>query len=339
MKKGNLESGHFVVVSSPLMHDLAEAIVNHPELKALHIPHYSLKYVTFANGEILPIIPETIRLQHVFFLHAFQHPDPNTAVMMMLLACDAMTRASAAGITLVAPYIPYLRQDRKDQPRVPISARVVADLVELAKVKQLITIDMHAEQEQGFFSIPVDNLTGVRVFADHIVNRFGAALENVVAVAPDFGGGVRTRRLAKFIGDIPVAIFEKRRLAPNTPEIGYIIGDPVAGKRVIIYEDMLDTGRTICGVAKALYEMGAREVAVYATHGIFSGNSERIFEKGEVSIVTTDSIPRPPEFYANAPWISCISAASYFAEAIHEAMQEGGSISKLALKRTKKEDR
>ena len=321
----------FVLVSSPLMHDLGEAIIRHLENRKMHMAHHRIEYTTFVNGEILPQILHPIRGQHVFFLHALQHPDPNTAVMMMLLATDAMRRASACGITLVTPYIPYLRQDRKDKPRVPISARLLADLIESNKtVQQLITIDMHAEQEQGFFSIPVDNLTGIRLFSDHIRTRFGNDLSNTVAVAADFGAAVRTRRLSKALGDIPVAIFEKRRPAPNQAEILSVIGASVDGARVIVYEDIIDSGHTIRGVAKALEKMGAREVFVYSTHGIFSGGVEKHFAADNFSIACTDSIPRTAEYYKQEKWLTKVLIDSYVADAIYQATQPGGSISRLA---------
>ncbi|MBI4992243.1 MAG: ribose-phosphate pyrophosphokinase [Candidatus Harrisonbacteria bacterium] len=321
----------FVLVSSPLMYDLGEAIIRHLEGRKMQMAHHRIEYTSFANGEFLPYIPQPIRGQHAFFLHGLQHPDPNSAVMKMLLTADAMRRASVAGITLVTPYLPYLRQDRKDRARVPISARLLADLIESNRtVKQLITIDMHAEQEQGFFSIPVDNLTGVRLFSEHIRAKFGDDVKNLVAVAADFGAAVRTRRLARALGDIPAAIFEKRRPTPNQAEIVSVNGTSVAGKEVVIYEDMIDTGHTILGVIKTLKNMGARGVHVYATHGIFSGGAEKHFAAEDSAVVCTDSIPRTVEYYQREKWLTRIPIDAYFAEAIYAATQMGGSISRLA---------
>lgn len=327
----SFKEGSFVLLYSPPMEEMAQAIVKHLEMKGMQLLHSRIEYTTFANGEMLPRIPHTVRRQHVFFLHALQHPDPNTAVMGMLLAMDAMRRASVSGITLVAPYIPYLRQDRKNEPRVPISARMLADLIESNKsVERVITIDMHAEQEQGFFSIPVDNLMGVKLFSSHIKARFKFDLKNTVAVAADFGAAVRTRRLAQVLGDIPVAIFEKRRPAPNKAEILSVIGESVSGARVIICEDIIDSGRTIIGVAKALSGLGANEICVYGTHGIFSTDAEVHFANEHFSIACTDSIPRTADYYnAQASWLTKIPIASYLAEAIYEAAHVRGSISKL----------
>lgn len=328
------EPSPFAMVSSPLMHELAEEIIKRLYNMKMRMPHYCIDYTTFANGEHLPQIPQTIRGQHVFLLHALQHPDPNNAIMKMLLSCDAMRRASAAGITLVVPYIPYLRQDRKDKPRVPISARMIADLIESNKaVKQLITMDMHAEQEQGFFSIPVDNLTGVRLFSEHILERYSGNLENTMAIAADFGAAVRTRRLALALGEIPVGIIEKRRTGPNQSEILSVIGDCVKYKRVIIYEDIIDTGGTILKVVGKLNEFGASEIVIYATHSIFSKQIESRFAAEMVSVVTTDSIPRQTGYYEeHKNWLTKISTAEYLSEAIFEATQLGGSISKLHSK-------
>lgn len=297
----------------------------------MSIPHYLIEFSTFANGEILPRIPHTIRGQHVFFLHALQHPDPNTAVMMMLIANDAIKRASAAGITLVTPYLPYLRQDRKDQPRVPISGRMLADLIESNHaVKGLITMDMHAEQEQGFFSIPVDNLTGVKVFSEHFRDTFNGNLADVIVLAPDFGGAVRNRRMAQVLGDdVPVSILEKRHTGHNKTEILSVIGESVVGRRVIIYEDMIDTGGTSTDAVGKVMAMGAKEVYLCATHGIFSRNAEKRFREKGIAVVCTNSIPRDAKYYQAETWLTPVSIVLYFADAMYEAMQVGGSISKL----------
>ena len=190
-------------------------------------------------------------------------------------------------------------------------------------------MDMRGEQEQGFFSVPVDNLTGTRLFSDYLRSRFGNDFKNTVAVAADFGAAVRTRRLAKALGEIPVAIFEKRRPAPNQAEIVSVIGASVAGARVVIYEDIIDSGHTIRGVVKALKNMGASEVVVYATHGIFSGGAEKDFAADNLMVASTDSIPRTADYYAREKWLVRVPIDSYFSEAIYQATQVGGSISRL----------
>ncbi len=325
-----INESKFVLLSSPLMHEFGSEVCLYLEEYAVSIPHYRINFTTFANGELLPQIPHTIRGQHVFFLHALQHPDPNTATMMMLIASDAIKRASAAGITLVVPYLSYLRQDRKDKPRVPISARLLADLIESNHaVKGLITIDMHAEQEQGFFSIPVDNLTGVTVFSEHLRRKFNSDFSDVIMMAPDFGGAVRNRRLARALGDVPVCILEKRRTGPNKAEVFSVIGESVADRRVVIYEDMIDSGGTAILASEKVAAMGAREVYLCATHGIFSCGAEKRFCEKNIAVACTNSIPRSADYYLQEPWLTNVSVVSYFADAIHEAAQVGGSISKL----------
>jgi ribose-phosphate pyrophosphokinase len=321
----------FVLLSSPLMHGMGDQICAHFEAKkGVTLPHYPLEFTTFANGEVLPRIPHTVRGQHVFFLHALQHPDPNTAIMMMLIANDAIMRASASGMTLVLPYMSYLRQDRKDQPRVPITARLIADLIESNRiVKGVITIDMHAEQEQGFFSIPVDNLSGAKVFTEHLQQKFHGAMADMVVLAPDFGGAVRNRRLALVLGEIPVCILEKRRTGPNQAEVLAVIGESIADKRVVIFEDMICSGGTALKVKDVVMGMGAREVYLCATHGIFS-RGEKSFAESGIAVACTDSIPRSTEYYTDNPWLTKVSIAPYLADAMYEATLMGGSISKLS---------
>lgn len=322
----------YVVVSSPGMHDMAERVVALiGERHDLHLRHVRLEVETFANGEVMVYVPETVRRQHVFFFHELQHPSPNDALMTLLVANDALRRASVTKITLITPYIAYLRQDRKHKPRVPISARMLADLIESNKsVQELITADMHAEQEQGFFSIPVDNLLGLGLFAEHFKRHLSDELVDAVIVAPDFGGAVRARRFAKKIDDAPVAIFEKRRPRANQSEAVSLIGESVVGKIAIVCDDMIDTGGTIRGVAKKLKEMGARKVYVCATHGIFSGNAEQAFAELGFPILCTNSIPRNAEYYAqHASWLNMIPMEELLAETIYESSLIGGSISKF----------
>lgn len=321
----------FVLVSSPGMYEMGDAVQKILEVKGVSVPHYKIERTQFANGELLPRIPNTVRRQHVFLLHALQHPDPNTAMMSLLLTNDALKRASVVGITLVIPYIPYLRQDRKDQPRVPISARVIADLIESNKaVERVITIDMHAEQEQGFFSIPVDNLTSTSLFAHYFEKKLQAG-QKPVAVAPDFGGAVRTRRFAIKLGGIPVAIIEKRRPGPNVSEMVSIVGESVDGATAIIFEDIIDTGGTIQKTAEALKKMGAAEVYLSATHGIFSKDACENFARSGLQVACTNSIPRDEAFCNSNPWLDIISVNQMIADAIFETSLVGGSVSGLNL--------
>jgi ribose-phosphate pyrophosphokinase len=167
---------------------MAEAILTKLASKRMHFPHHKLAFKTFSSGEVLPILPETIRRQHVFFLHPLQHPSPNEALMMMLLSCDAMMRASAAGVSLVTPFMSYQRQDRKDKPRRPISATLVANMIKATGiVERIITMEMHTDQQQGFYNIPVDNLPYARYFAEHIKARFKNDLGDFVVISQQIG--------------------------------------------------------------------------------------------------------------------------------------------------------
>jgi ribose-phosphate pyrophosphokinase len=332
MNNNFTENSPFVLVSSPGMYGMGDRIQKILEEKGLKIHHHRVEYTRFSNGEILPRIPETVRRMNVFFLHPLQHPDPNTALVMMLLANDALTRASAAEINLVVPYLPYLRQDRKDKPRVPISAKVIADLIQSNRsVRRIITVDMHAEQIPGFFNIPVDNLPSYSLFVSYFKELLKNDTQKVVAVAPDFGGAVRTRRFAKRYGDIPVAIIEKRRNNPNESEIVSVIGEPVNDAIVIIFEDMIDTGGTIRKTEALLRKLGASEVFLSTAHGIFSGNAVKEFSSSEISVACTDSIPRERSFLKENPWMKIVSIDRMLADAIFECALVGGSMSRLNL--------
>jgi ribose-phosphate pyrophosphokinase len=326
-----MNTNSFVLLSSPGMYQLGDEITAHIKTLGAEIPHYKVEQTTFANGELEPWIPNTIRGQHVFFLHPLQHPDPNTVTMAMFITNDAIRRASASGITLVLPFMAYLSQDRKAKSRVPITARTIANLTESNRsVQGLITMDLHVEQEQGFYDIPVDDLHGRKIFADHIRQKFNNDLRNVVILAPDFGGAVRNRRLALDLGEeLPVCLFEKRHTGPNKTETVSIIGENVVGKDVVIYEDIICTAGTAIRVMEQVLDKGAKTLFLYGTHGIFSrGAEKRIAEKG-FEVASTDSIPRSEEYYKANPWLQKVTIVPYFAWAIHQAMQVGGSISKM----------
>ncbi|MBI2030745.1 ribose-phosphate diphosphokinase [Candidatus Kaiserbacteria bacterium] len=334
MKKSqHLNESPFVALSSPGMHNIATNVLRIiREKHAVTIPHHQVTFDWFSNREVKSYVEKTVRRQHVIYFHPLQQPTPNDAVMMMLLGNDAIMRASAASISLVLPYMCFLRQDRKDKERVPISARTLANLIESnRKVEQIITADMHADQEQGFFDIPVDNLSSRPLFAEYFRNMFNGDLSNVVVVAPDYGGAVRARRFALKLGDVPVAIFEKSRPKANQSEILSQGGDPVEGRIAIIYDDMIDTGGTIRGVVAELKARGAREVYVCATHGIFSGNAEENFARSGFPVLVTNSIPRDPAYAEkHKNWLTIVPMDELLAEAVYEASLIGGSVSKLS---------
>ncbi len=330
-KEDSTYASPFVVVSTPHMHDMAARCCAHITGKhGVTFPHHRVEYKVFASGEVLPLIPETVRRQHVFLFHALQHPTPNDALMRMLVLNDALARASVHGITLVTPFMSYLRQDRKHKKRMPISGRMIADLIESNRqAERVITADMHADQAQGFFTIPVDNLTCFGLLADHCQEKLGGDVSNVVVVSPDFGGAVRARSLAKRLR-VPVAIFEKRRDEDGVAEVDMLIGESIVGKRVIICDDIIDTGGTMRATVKELLARGAKEIEVWTTHAILSGDAAQLFADGGYRITCTDSIPRSQSYCEkNASWLTVVSMDVLLAEAVYEASLVGGSVSKL----------
>ncbi len=329
MESKNLYGAN-VLISSPGMQEMAEEIIF--ILGEDNFTHIPADYTTFANGEIKPCISKTVRGTHVFLLHDLQYPDPNIAFMQMLITADALKRASVNGISLVLPYIPYMRQDRKDKPRVPITARLIADLIETnRRVVRVITFDMHADQEQGFFSIPVDNINAMLVHSEYFKKKFANNFRDVVVVAPDFGSGVRAERFAgRLHPDVPVSIIQKRRPGPNETEVTGFVGPQVNDKIVIVYDDMIDTGGTIRSAVQEIFRQGALDVYTCVTHGIFSNNSEVEFKKAGRPVVITSSIPRSAQYKEdNASWLHFVPIETLLAKTIYEASIVGGSMSKF----------
>ena len=296
----------------------------------------------FANGERKLRVPETIRHHDIYLCTSLFYPDPNTALIELMLAIDAISRASAHAITLVLPFIPYTRQDRKEEPRVPISASVVVNMLQMNRaVRHVITMDMHSEQLQGVFEIPVDNLYGAEVHAPYFQSLYPKnPCDQLVAVSPDVGGGPRTRNFAKKIHpDLEVGMFDKRRTGPNRVEHYRYIGDEsrVKDSVAILYDDMIDTAGSIVSAGKRLFDMGAREVCACTTFGIFSQKGTTAEEKlrdSGIKVVIMGAIPRAQEYYEkNAGWLSVIPIDELFAEAILEAVTVGGSISGIATRK------
>ena len=232
---------------------------------------------------------------------------------------DAMRRASAGRITAVIPYFGYARQDRRVRSaRVPITAKVVADFLSNVGVDRVLTIDLHAEQIQGFFDVPVDNIFGTPVLLEDMANR---GLENPVVVSPDLGGVVRARATAKALGDVDIAIVDKRRPRANVSEVMNLIGD-VEGRDCVIVDDMIDTGGTLCKAAEALKERGAKRVFAYATHAVFSGTAaDNIRNSVLDQVIVTDSIKLSPEMAATGK-VTELSLSRMLAEAIRRISNE-----------------
>ncbi len=246
----------------------------------------------FSDGEVMVEIHENVRGQDVFLLQSTCAPT-NDSLMELLIMADAIKRGSATRVTAVIPYFGYARQDRRPRSaRVAISAKVVADMISVVGVDRVLTVDLHADQIQGFFNIAVDNVYGSPVLVDHIVEQ---QYENPMVVSPDVGGVVRARAIAKQLNDLDLAIIDKRRPAANDTRVMNVIGD-VAGKTCILVDDIVDTAGTLCTAAQALKEEGALKVVSYVTHPVFSGPAiERIAASELDEIVVTDTIPLTEE--------------------------------------------
>jgi ribose-phosphate pyrophosphokinase len=277
----------------------------------------------FADMEVFVEIQENVRGQDAFVIQSTSFP-ANDNLMELLILIDALKRSSARRITAVIPYYGYARQDRKPGPRTPISAKLVANLIERAGANRVLTLDLHAGQIQGFFDIPTDNLFAAPVMVRDIEEKYGN--KNVVVVSPDVGGVVRARALAKRI-DVPIAICDKRRERPGESEVMNVIGD-VQGKLCILIDDIVDSGGTIVNAAEALISKGATEVHCYVTHGVLSGGAvSRIQNSRLKTLVITDSI-LPTAAVQAARNIRVLSIAPLLGEAIQRTSREE-SVSSL----------
>ena len=240
----------------------------------------------FADGEIYIEINENIRGNSIFIIQSVSSP-ANDNLMELLLCIDALKRSSAKNITTVIPYFGYARQDRKVVPRTSISAKLVSNLITNAVADRVVTVDLHAGQIQGFFDIPVDNLFATPIFAKHIKRKIKS--KNIICVAPDVGGVERARALGKKL-DVGLAIVDKRRPSPGKSQVMNVIGN-VKNKICILTDDIIDSGGTIVNAADALLKRGAKEVHVYATHGVFSGDAVKKIKNSKIkNLVITDSI-------------------------------------------------
>ena len=254
----------------------------------LHLSLGNIDVGRFSDGEVTVEVHENVRGKDVFLMQ-FTCAPTNDNIMELLIMADAMHRASAQRVTAVVPYYGYARQDRRPRSaRVAISAKVVADMISTVGIDRILTVDLHADQIQGFFNIPVDNIYGSPVLVDHILAQ---RYENPIVVSPDVGGVVRARAIAKQIDDLDLAIIDKRRPQANVTKVMNVIGD-VKGKTCIMVDDIVDTAGTLCTAAEALKEEGAAAVVCYITHAVFSGPAiERIANSKIDRMVVTDTIP------------------------------------------------
>jgi ribose-phosphate pyrophosphokinase len=288
----------------------------------LHLPLGNAQVATFSDGEIQIEIDENVRSKDVFVIQSTCAP-VNDNLVELLLMIDALKRSSARRVTAVVPYFGYARQDKKVAPRVPISAKLVADMVTVAGANRLITMDLHAGQIQGFFDIPVDNIFAAPLLIEYIHSNFA---DNLVIVSPDAGGVERARAFAKRL-DADLAIIDKRRSAPNQAKAMAVIGD-VRDKVAVILDDMADTAGTLTGAADALKAQGAREIHACCAHAVLSGPAiERIVNSNIKNLVVTDTIPLN-ENAAACGKIVVISIAELVGEAIIRSYR-GDSVTSL----------
>ena len=273
----------------------------------------------FSDGEIQVQINENVRGADVFIIQSTCAPT-NDNLMELIVMVDALRRASAGRITAVVPYFGYARQDRRVRSaRVPITAKVVADLLSTVGIDRVLTCDLHAEQIQGFFDVPVDNVFGSPVLLDDILKK--TDIVNPIVVSPDIGGVVRARAVAKLLNDTEMAIIDKRRPRANVSQVMHIIGD-VADRDCILVDDMIDTGGTLCKAAEALKERGAKRVFAYATHAVFSGAAVQHLASDAIDeIVVTDTVPLSPEMKALGK-VRVLTLSTMLAEAIRRISNE-----------------
>jgi ribose-phosphate pyrophosphokinase len=290
----------------------------------LEIPITEASVRRFADEEIFVEILENVRGEDVFVVQSTSYP-ANDNLMELLICCDALRRASAKRITAVLPYFGYARQDRKPGPRTPISAKLVANLITVAGVNRVLSVDLHAGQIQGFFDIPTDNLYGAPVMSADIQARY--ADRRIAVVSPDVGGVVRARALAKRLTNAPLAIVDKRRERPGESEVMNVIGD-VSGRFCILVDDIVDSAGTLCNAAAALKEAGAEDVIAYCTHGVLSGGAVARVEKSVLKeLVITDSIAAYDKVAASDR-VRILTIAPLLAEAIRRIADET-SVSSL----------
>ena len=281
--------------------------------KYLGIPLSEASIKRFSDGEISVQIGESVRGKDVFIIQSTCAPT-DTNLMELLILTDALKRSSASTVTAVIPYFGYARQDRKAAPRVSITAKLVANMIEIAGIDRVVTMDLHAGQIQGFFDIPVDNLYGTITFINYLKNKH---LSNPIVASPDIGGVARARSLAKQL-NLDLAIIDKRREKANESEVMNVIGD-VNGKDVILIDDMVDTAGTLIKAAAAFKERGATSVTAFCTHPVLSGPAyERIAAGAIDELVVTDTIPLKEQ----NEHIKVISVAPLFAEVIRRVYHD-----------------
>ena len=292
----------------------------------LNMPLGKIAAGKFSDGEVMVEVNENVRGRDIYIMQPICAPT-NDNLMELLVIADALRRASAATLTAVIPYLGYARQDRRSRSsRVPITAKMVANMIASAGIDRVLTVDLHADQIQGFFDIPLDNVYGSPVLLGDIWKH---KYPNLMVISPDVGGVVRARALAKRLDDTDLAIIDKRRPNPNESEVMNIIGD-VEGRTCVIIDDLVDTAGTLGNAAGALKNFGAEKVVAYCTHAVLSGNAVKNIENSELDeLVVTDTIPLRSEAKTSKR-IRQLSVAGMLAESIRR-IAEGESLSSMFL--------
>lgn len=310
-----------MIFSGSANKELASHIVQH-----LNLPLGKAHVGNFSDGETMVEIQENVRGRDIFIIQSTCAPS-NDTLMELIIMADALRRASAARITAVVPYFGYARQDRRVRSaRVPITAKIVADMMASVGISRLVTVDLHADQIQGFFYMPVDNLYSTPIMLEEIHKR---SYKNIMIVSPDVGGVIRARAIAKRIPGADLAIIDKRRSNPNEAQVMHIIGD-VKDRDCIIVDDIVDTAGTLCKAVDALKEHGASKVAAYVTHPVLSGKAiENIRNSSLDELVVTDTIPLSDDAQ-QCKQIQAISLSHMIAEAIRR-ISGAGSLSRMFL--------
>ena len=288
----------------------------------LGIPRSGLTQSRFSNDNLSVQVDENVRERDVFVLQAFTEP-ASDRILELLITMDALRSASAWRITAVIPYYSYARSDKKDAPRISIAGRLIADLLSTAGADRVLTMDLHAEQVHGFFSMPVDHLTAIPIVAQHV--RENCDMSNAVVVATDAGGAKRAGKFASRLG-LPLAIIDKRRVSDTEVKQGSVVGE-VAGKDAIVFEDEISTGGTLCETARTLEKSGARRMIAGATHGVLVGDAMSNLANAPIeSVIVTNSVDVPES--KRGPKVTVLSVAPLFAEAIRR-IHTGESIGEL----------
>lgn len=310
-----------MIFSGNASHKLTQSVAEH-----LNLPIGKAHVGAFSDGETMVEIQENVRGRDVFIIQSTCAPS-NDNLMELILLADALRRASAAKVTAVVPYFGYARQDRRVRSaRVPITAKIVADMMAAVGISRLVTVDLHADQIQGFFYMPVDNLYSTPIMLEDIHER---DYQNIMIVSPDVGGVIRARAIAKRINGADLAIIDKRRPKQNEAQVMHIIGD-VKDRDCIIVDDIVDTASTLCRAVEALKDHGASKVAAYVTHPVLSGKAiDNINHSLLDEIVVSDTIPLSQEA-EHCSRIRCLSLSHTIAEAIRR-ISGAGSLSRMFL--------